>query len=76
MELGIDRRVSPLVREIADVILDADADQRDVSTGYGFDVQMLKDILDDVKNVVLPELDRRAESMDHDLPGQDWPGGL
>ena len=75
-ELGIDRRVSPLARDIADVILAYDRDQRDSLESYGIDVQMLKDLLDEVKNLVLPELDRRPAEMDREPPDEDWPGGI
>ena len=75
-ELGIDRRASPLARDIADVILAYDLDQRDSLESYGIDIQMLKDLLDEVKNIVLPELDRRAASMDRNPPDEDWPGGI
>ena len=75
-ELGIDRRASPLAIDVADVILAYDLDQRESLESYGLDVQMLKDLLDEVKNIVLPELDRRATSMDRNPPDEDWPGGI
>jgi len=75
-ELGIDRRESELARDIADVILAYDRDQRDSLESYGIDVQMLKDLLDEVKNLVLPELDRRPAEMDREPPDEDWPGGI
>ena len=82
VELGIDRAVSPLARDIAEVILVYDQDQRDSLESYGIDVQMLKDLLDEVKNIVLPELDRRAAKTDSETTGDDWrqsldwPGGI